>query len=188
MCWRARGAGFAGIRLVAPLFPNLPIYPTLCLHSKRTSVLEEVDKVPKTSPNPQKTKHSEACSGSLYTPLTIFLCFLLSHSQPFSPFSSFLAFNALSLMKMEFSRHRGQGQDCRDLYIKKHRSPLLEVHLSLQFNYCSPLYTCRFMICNSTSQKFGISRSCKEVNLVNLNCGLFFKTRRGFLFCHSILT
>lgn len=80
MCWRVIGGGFAGIRLAAPLFPNLPIYPTLCLHSKRTSVLEKVDKVPKTSPKPQKTKHSEACSGSLYTSLTIFL--FLTFSLP----------------------------------------------------------------------------------------------------------
>lgn len=36
---------FLGLGLAAPLFPNLPISPSLCLDCKSESVLEKVDKV-----------------------------------------------------------------------------------------------------------------------------------------------
>lgn len=126
------------------LFPNLPMYHELCLDIKRRSLMEKVDKVPKTSPKQKKSKDLKGLfklSTSFGFSLTLSQ-FLIPYAFALPP--SFLAFNALNLKK-DFPG----GKAGSDLYIK-HKSPLFEVCLSLQFKYHSPLCTPHFMTCNST--------------------------------------
>lgn len=155
MCWKAGGRGFAGIWLAAPPFPNLPIYFTLGLDSKIGC--QGWRKLRKSL-----THHHQ--SNRNQTPRSLFRLSI----APFDNFSPFLIcslpvllslflFSGFSCFELDengiFQAWGRVAQDCRDLYIKKHKSPSVKAHLSLQFKYSSPLYTCHFMIYNSTTVK-----------------------------------